>query len=92
MKDTTEAIKAVLMITKFVAEALQDGAQLHDIPDVVAKCMKAENAAVIKLGLEGISNVPGEFKAMGIADVMQLSMTMIGEVQEIIKTLAGQKP
>ncbi len=77
VKETKEAILALVILGKFVAERLKDGAQLDDALALGTKLVgDAEFKAVVLAGVEGIDKVPAEIKDLSMVDALELAQVL----------------
>lgn len=74
VKETKEAILALVILGKFVADRLKDGVQLDDAVALGAKLMgDADFKAKVMAGIDGIEKVPAEVGEIDLADLLELS-------------------
>jgi len=77
VKETKEAILAMVVLGKFVADRLKDGAQLDDALALGSKLIgDAEFKNVVMAGIEGIDKVPAEIKDLTIVEALELAQLL----------------
>ena len=77
VKDTKEAILAMVILGKFVAERLKDGAQLDDALALGTKLIgDAEFKEKVMAGINGIDKVPAEIKDLSMVDALELAQVL----------------
>lgn len=82
IKETQEAILALIILGKFVAERLKDGAGMDDAIALAQKLFDEEFKAKVMAGVDGIDMVPAEVKDMSIAEMLELAK-IIPEIMAI---------
>ena len=85
IKETKEAIIALTLLGKFVADRAKDGLQLDDAVALAAKLASDPDfLAKVKLGIDGAEKIPAEIKDMSFAEVLELA-GLIPEMLTILK-------
>lgn len=74
VKETKEALLALVILGKFVADRLKDGAQLEDAMALgTALLADSEFKAVVMAGVNGADQVPAELGELDLADGLELA-------------------
>lgn len=85
VKETKEAILALVVIGKFVVDRLKDGAQIDDaIALGTALLADGDFKATVMAGVNGIDQVPAEVKELDIQDMIEIAKV----IPEIVAKLA----
>lgn len=84
VKETKEALIAMVMLGKFVANRLKDGVQLDDAMALgTALLLDGEFKTKVMAGIQGAEMVPKEVSEMDMADILELAKAL-PEMIEII--------
>lgn len=83
VQETKEAILALVVIGKFVADRLKDGVQLDDGMALLAKLVDEEFKAVVEAGVKGVELVPVEMGEIDLGDVLELAKVIPDVVAKI---------
>jgi hypothetical protein len=87
VKETKEALLALVMLGKFVATRMKDGVQLDDAMALgTALLADGEFKTKVMAGISGIEMVPAEIKDMQAADLIEMCQVM----PELIKILSAE--
>lgn len=73
VQETKEAILALVILGKFVADRLKDGAQMEDAMALGSKLLDENFKSKVMAGVQGIEKVPEEIKDISFAEVFELS-------------------
>jgi hypothetical protein len=73
IKETKEAIVALLAIGVFVAKRAKGGLDLSDLAALLEKLKDDEFLAVVKAGVEGIEHVDDEIKDLDLSEGLELA-------------------
>ncbi len=74
VKETKEALLALIVLGKFVADRLKDGVQLADAGALASALMNDGTFKdVVTAGVEGIDKVPAEVEELDLADMLELA-------------------
>jgi hypothetical protein len=74
IKETKEALLALVLLGAFVAERAKDGLDLSDAVAVAQKLAgDPEFMAKVKAGIDGIGAVPAEIKDLTFAEILELA-------------------
>jgi len=85
VKETKEAILAVVAVGKFVVEKAKDGLDLNDLGALITKFVEDEQfKGVLMAGVDGIDKVPAELSDLEFAEVIELA-EILPEILAIIK-------
>lgn len=85
VKETKEAILAVVAVGKFVVEKAKDGLDLNDLGALITKFVEDEEfKGVLMAGVDGIDKVPAELSDLEFAEVIELA-EILPEILAIIK-------
>lgn len=85
VKETKEAIKALVILGKFVALRAKDGIDLEDLSALVTKIVSdSEFKNALAAGISGLDKVPAEIGDLDFNEVLDLA-TLIPDVLSIIK-------
>jgi hypothetical protein len=85
MKNTKEAIVALLLLGKFVADRVKDGVQLEDALALgQALMVDGEFKTLVQAGYEGMDLIDDEFKDFSLAKGLEL-VQVIPKVVEILQ-------
>lgn len=77
MKETKEALVALVKLGKFVADRLKDGAQLEDAVALADALMKdGEFKAVVMAGWKDADKIGDEFKDFSLAKGLELAQVI----------------
>lgn len=76
VKETKEAILALVILGKFVAERLKDGVQIEDAMALVTKLMDEEFKTKVMAGVDGLDKVALEVKDLKLAEVIELAQVL----------------
>lgn len=76
VKETKEAILALVVLGKFVADRLKDGVDLADAGALVQKLSDEEFKTVVQAGIEGVEVVPKELGELDLADFLELAKVL----------------
>lgn len=86
VKETKEAILALVMLGKFVADRLKDGAQLDDALALGSKLLAdGEFKDVVMAGVNGADQIPREVSELDLADGLELAKV----IPDILVALQG---
>lgn len=83
IKETKEAVVALLQLGKFVADRLKDGAGWDDAVALGAKLMDQSFRDMLTAAVDGIDQVPAELKAITLSEGVEL-------IEAIIEGLSDQ--
>ncbi len=84
VKETKEALKAVVVLGQFVASRLKDGAQVEDLVALFTKlAVDPEFKAVLDEGIKGLDKVPEEIKDISFAEVVEL-LALLPEILALL--------
>jgi hypothetical protein len=73
IKETKEAIAAVMAVGGFVCKRLSDGADLSDLAALAGKLFSdAEFRAVLEAGATGYDKIPSELKELDFKESIEL--------------------
>jgi len=73
IKETKEAVSAVMAVGGFVCKRLTDGADFSDLAALVTKLIgDAEFRAVLEAGAAGYDKIPSELKDLDFKEAMDL--------------------
>lgn len=86
VKETKEALLALVLLGKFVADRLKDGAQIDDALALGQKLLDEEFKSKVMAGVDGIDKVPAEIKDLKLAEIFELAQV----IPELLAIL--QKP
>lgn len=77
VKETKEAILALVILGKFVADRAKDGVQLDDALALAQK-FAADEAfkAKVMAGVEGLDKIPAEVKDLKLAELLELAQVL----------------
>lgn len=76
VKETKEAIMALVILGKFVAERAKDGLDFSDAMALGQKLLDEEFKAKVMLGVEGMEKIPDEMKDLKLAEVFELAQVI----------------
>jgi hypothetical protein len=85
VKETKEAILALVLLGKFVADRLHDGLQLDDAL-ALAKVITEESDFKTKVlaGIEGLDKVPEELQDFTFAEILEIA-TIVPEILAVFQ-------
>lgn len=84
VQETKEAILALVVLGKFVADRLKDGVQMDDAMALGMKLMSDESfKSKVMAGIQGIEKVPEEIKDIHLAEVLELAKIIPDILKEI---------
>ncbi len=84
VKETKEAILALVVLGNFVAMRLKDGAQMDDATALGQKLLlDASFKAKIMAGIEGRDKIQSEVTELDLADVLELAKVLPEILKEI---------
>lgn len=85
MKETKEAIIALAVLGKFVADRVKDGVQLDDALALGTALMAdGEFKTLVQAGYQGMDKISDEFKDMSLAKGLEL-VEVIPKLVEILQ-------
>lgn len=88
IKETKEAVEAVLAISKFVAARAKDGVGADDGIALVQKLLTDEEfKKVLEAGVEGAKQIPSEVKDLSLTESVELIVMGGKAVVEIVGEL-----
>ena len=77
VKETSEGLLALVVLGKFVADRLKDGAQLDDALALGQKLIAdGEFKSVVTAGVEGADKIPAEVGELDVADMLELAKVL----------------
>jgi hypothetical protein len=86
VKETSEALLALVVLGKFVADRLKDGAQLDDALALGQKLIAdADFKAKVLAGIEGADKIPLEAGELDVADFLDLAKGLPAILAELTK-------
>ena len=85
IKETKEAILALVVLGKFVADRLKDGAGFDDALALGQKLSDQEFKAKVLAGVDGIDKIPAEVKDISLVEVFELAKLIPDILVEIQK-------
>jgi hypothetical protein len=86
VKETKEAILALVILGKFIADRLKDGAQLDDALALGQKLIEdGEFKTKVLAGIEGAEKVPDELGELDTADLLDLAKVIPDILVELQK-------
>jgi hypothetical protein len=90
IKETQEALIAVLKVAEIIVPHLKDGFQANqDLPAIFNAWMSdAEFQAKLKAGIEGIHEVPAEIKDISVGEGIALVGAIYPEVVKLLELLS----
>lgn len=89
IKETKEALVAVLSLSAVMAEKLKDGAQLSDAVEVWAKFQSDEAfKSQLIIAWENAKAIPGECQDIDMSEALEILMVAIPGVKKILEGLA----
>lgn len=83
VKETKEAILAMVVLGSFVALRLKDGAGLDDAMALGEKLLDEAFKAKVMAGVEGLDKIPAELKDLSLADLFELAKVIPDVLEEI---------
>ncbi len=83
IQETKEAILALVILGKFVADRLKDGVGMDDAMALGQKFMDPEFKDKVMAGINGADQVPAEIKDITFPEVLELSKI----IPDILKEL-----
>ena len=83
VKETKEAILALVVLGKFIADRAKDGLDFNDAVALGQQLMNEDFKAKVMAGVDGIDKVPMEIKDLKMAEVFELAQ-VIPEVLAIL--------
>lgn len=83
IKETKEALLALVLLGKFVADRAKDGLAIDDAVALAQKLSDPAFVDVLKAAVEGVDKVAAEVKDLSFAEVLELA----GVLPEILKIL-----
>lgn len=84
VKETKEAVLALVLLGKFVADRLKDGVGMDDAAALFAKLADEEFKAKVAAGVDGLDKVPAELGDLQVADMLEL-VKLVPEILEILQ-------
>lgn len=85
IKETKEAIKAIMVVGKFVVERAKDGIDLSDLSALITKIvLDPDFKKTLEAGVQGIDKVPTELGDLDFAEVIELA-TLVPELLKVVK-------
>ena len=85
IKETKEAIKAIMVVGKFVVERAKDGIDLSDLSALITKIvLDPDFKKALEAGVQGIDKVPTELGDLDFAEVIELA-TLVPELLKVVK-------
>jgi hypothetical protein len=85
IKETKEAIKAVVLVGKFVVDRAKDGVGLDDLSALITKIvLDPQFKAILDAGVQGVDKVPAELSDLDFAEVIELA-SLVPEILKVIK-------
>jgi hypothetical protein len=88
VKETKEAILALVVLGKFVADRLKDGVDMSDAMALVAKLSDEAFKAKVMAGVDGLDKVPVEIKDIKLAELFELAQ-VVPEILTLINQPAA---
>jgi urease gamma subunit len=85
VKETKEAILALVIIGKFVADKAKDGLDFSDAMALGQKLMDEAFKAKVMAGVQGMELIPAEMKDLKLAEVFELAQVIPDIIAEIQK-------
>jgi len=87
VKETKEAIMAILMLSKVLIKNFGDGVDLSGIPDLIKDTVFDDNfREILGKAWAGRDFIDDEMKNISIAEVTELAMLTLNGVLDIMKT------
>lgn len=88
IKETKEAVQAILAVSKFVAARAKDGVGADDGIALVQKLITdAEFKAVLEAAVDGAKQIPAEVKDLSLSESVELLVLGGKSVVEIVGEL-----
>lgn len=87
IKNIKEVVKALNMISLFIVKQVKDGLDFSDATALVTFLMQEEVQKTLKDAVEGISQIPEEFKDFELAEGLELATMAIAFVPQLIDAL-----
>lgn len=88
MKETKEALVAVLAVAKEIAVLAKDGVQIQDAVALFAKLQEPELKAKVDLAIAEIQKVQEEVKVASASDYFDLAIVALPELKALVDVLA----
>lgn len=85
VKETKEAVLALVILGKFVAVRLKDGLDLSDAAALASKMLVPEFKDVVMAGVEGLEKVPAELSELSMAEIFELAQVIPQVLAELQK-------
>jgi hypothetical protein len=86
VKETSEGLLALVVLGKFVADRLKDGAQLDDALALGQKLMTdGEFKSIVSAGVDGAEKIPAEIGELDVADYLELAKGLPAILAELSK-------
>jgi urease gamma subunit len=85
VKETKEAILALVIIGKFVADKAKDGLDFSDAMALGQKLMDEQFKSKVMAGVHGMELIPAEIKDMKMAELFELAQVIPEVLAEIQK-------
>ena len=85
VKETKEAILALVIIGKFVADKAKDGLDFSDAMALGQKLMDEQFKAKVMAGVHGMELIPAEIQDMKMAELFELAQVIPEVLAEIQK-------
>jgi hypothetical protein len=81
--ESKEALVALLVLGKFVAERAKDGLDLADAAELVKKfVLDEEFKAVVEAGVKGLEAIPAELGDIDLQEAVELIGLLVGALKK----------
>lgn len=87
MKETREAVEALLEMLRVVLPLIKDGVQLSDAAALAKALSNPQVVAKIKEGIEGAGKIPEEFSTVNLNEVVEIVATVVKSIPSLIASL-----
>ena len=80
VKETKEALMAVMLVGAFVTERLKDGVDLSDLGAMLEKLKDDEFKNIVDAGIKGSDQIGEEIGDLSLAEGLELASALIPEL------------
>lgn len=89
IKESKEAMVAMLEIAVVLADVFKDGVQIADAATIIAKIQEPAVMEKLSKGYEGVEKIPAELGDISLGEGLELGAAALLQVKDLLDKLRG---